>query len=79
MSEQTIQDMATALSAGVNVFEEIGKLYCQVKTQEKAIGLAIAALQEMSKPSETADPIAVPVPGHPDFPPDFVDPDQPKE
>ena len=45
MSE-AIDKMAAALQQGVNIFEEIGKLYCQVETQKKAIALAVQALQE---------------------------------
>lgn len=42
---ESIDALATALSQGVNVFEELGKLYCQVQAQKLALDLAIATIQ----------------------------------
>ena len=55
MSE-AVDKMAAALQQGVNVFEEIGKLYCQVETQKKAIALAVQALQEILPNEVPAEP-----------------------
>jgi hypothetical protein len=49
--DQVIQEMATALERGVDVYQVVGKLYLEILAKNQAIGLAVQALQAL-KPVE---------------------------
>lgn len=49
--DQAIQEMATALERGVDVYQVVGRLYLETLSKNQAIGLAVQALQAL-KPVE---------------------------
>jgi hypothetical protein len=59
MNEQTLSEIAEGVGQGVNVFEEIGKLYCQVEAQKRALNLAIVTIKAL-QPKDPEAPVAAP-------------------